>query len=458
MNKLPSGFVDRQLNNNLEKGTLPDNDLVAALDLIQRKFDEYSVSKEENINRDSLNLRIRQLKKVLSGDEKSRRSGLNGLSNSVGFFAKGAFGKKTKTGLLINQLHGKYKGKIAELEKQRSALKTEKDKDTEAFLESRDIFHMFADDISWMTKIRINKYIEDLEGSNSINTFDKMYEMIEGMLESDKGLVKKQKEELRAVRDQIGEGYKIEKERSPGGFRSGYDSKDVATTMHSRITGPILGLGKGQRLPIPGGTSDHAIVYEVKRGDDDKYTFSIFNTGDGCWKHMFGGGLFKGVAEFFRQLFGNRSQAYTISGLTKDSFTKDFLKKLVDISRDPNEGVGLVYKTVNNALLEGENKGHRVWHWKGQYIYRLQSEGTCAHASLEAWMRASMSEEIFKKLKMNMVAVSIDKLAKILKQLNNPQPSLSNIKAKDLTKERSARIEMVDRLSKGVLALQKTML
>ena len=147
------------------------------------------------------------------------------------------------------------------------------------------------------------------------------------------------------------------------------------------IESSIERLELGQSTLIPGGCSGHAILYQVQRTREDKYEFSIFNTGYG---NEFG-------QESSDKIGSDQFRVPSFSNLPKEAVTdQNFLMDLIRFKAKSGFGMDPVHKKIVNQLVE---KHHGVQGVREPHD--SQTWGTCSYDSVLSFLEYKLPPSLF---------------------------------------------------------------
>jgi len=140
----------------------------------------------------------------------------------------------------------------------------------------------------------------------------------------------------------------------------------------------IQEMKENEALLIPGGTTGHAVLYEVYKNPGGTYEFSIINTGLGIQVH--------------HNTKKDRIGIRTYEGLESSDLNAEFLIPLLHIATinppsiendQHSEGVKSIYRHLANKLkLENEKTGR--WH-------KEQRGGICTFKPLSVWLHGRIA-------------------------------------------------------------------
>lgn len=157
---------------------------------------------------------------------------------------------------------------------------------------------------------------------------------------------------------------------------------------------------------IPGGLSDHAMMYKIQQMPDKTYTFSILNTGLGVELHH-------------KQGEGDDTKYQTHlqwSGLSFDQVSDPkLIKNLVTLQQrasgeniaDPNavNPVSHIYSTVTTHFGMCDPPSE-----KSADYHKAQIRGTCTQQVTNTWMHQLLPESTYRKFKADMTDHSLKEL------------------------------------------------
>lgn len=165
---------------------------------------------------------------------------------------------------------------------------------------------------------------------------------------------------------------------------------------------------------LTGGWGGHAIMYEVLRQENGKYTFRVYNEGEGVQMH-------DQLQDKYKSKFAGCIEINDIP--EKLMFRRSFLASIQALCRVPHEGI----KGVNPdailvdhilPMLDGMRRA------MNPDIVRILSEqrgGTCTYRSLLAALAQQMSQQDYKQLKFEFKYFSLQKyLPQIEHHLKSP--------------------------------------
>jgi len=163
--------------------------------------------------------------------------------------------------------------------------------------------------------------------------------------------------------------------------------KDIAKMVRQRIENLL----PQQNMIIPGGygckQGGHAVIYNVRKELNGKFTFTIVNTGAGL-------GHFSGFFSNLYSQFSEKYHDYEIPNLTLDDVAnEEFLEKMLDVPIKDDGSVKKMYEPILKYLAKN-NEANIV---KGRYHWS-QKNGTCAHDSVICWMESMMDPQLFQAL------------------------------------------------------------
>ena len=284
-------------------------------------------------------------------------------------------------------------------------------------LRAKRVFHFFADDISRDHLGAMRTYDEELSGNYSLRTFYDMEKMLRLQI-LDPDISDEEKDLLEGVRKNIQEGYEL--------FSLNLDP--------NTITMKIKSLETGKRLIFPVNFLAHGVVYEIKREENGSCSFSIFNAGAGLREVM--------LARSGELLV----RPHTISGMSIQDFSEDFISKVVNLTIDSHSK----FIPFINSLINFRPGGPKIVRHDedSPYVFSPQQAGTCAGASLYACLGTICPPEVFIRLRMKILAVSIDKLRRSITELDEViEHPLQDHEIRDLRKNK----EKVEKLLESIV-------
>ncbi len=154
----------------------------------------------------------------------------------------------------------------------------------------------------------------------------------------------------------------------------------------------------GGSFILPGGfisqSTGHAVIFEIRRNQDD-YTFTVYNSGDGVDNHQSNWQTIVGSA--LQRLAATR--IYTVRKLDIVADV-NFHKDLLMLNRGEGESMDEVFEILDRQL--GESKVGK--------FYALQTNGTCAHDSIVCWLSSALRAPLFHALLIHMTTRGITSL------------------------------------------------
>jgi len=182
--------------------------------------------------------------------------------------------------------------------------------------------------------------------------------------------------------------------------------------------------GGSHQVLILGGSQDHGVVYQIKKEENETYSFNIINTGVGSKYDGLRGWLNGSVKDV----------KYT--GIRGEDLTPDFIKSLV--THDDYKNIDEVLTVIDRHFSEKKNV---VKGW-GR-IHNEQQHGTCASKSIASWLKGELPLKIGREFKFLMTEKKIN----ALKELKKPEKKGENFEKMAESKD------FKNRLSKSKLEI-----
>ncbi|MDP1836571.1 MAG: DUF3638 domain-containing protein [Chlamydiales bacterium] len=144
-----------------------------------------------------------------------------------------------------------------------------------------------------------------------------------------------------------------------------------ASSIKKAMEDHVLNLERGQSIFCAGGWGQHAVVYEFTRQQDNRFTFRIFNTGEGVHYHP---------------SYLTEQKTMTIPWITMENIKAEklthplFTRALWELRQPAEQEITAAdfYHTVL-GFLEGTLKSE---HFRADDLQIAQTSGTCTYASL----------------------------------------------------------------------------
>ncbi|MGE4573855.1 hypothetical protein, partial [Parachlamydia sp.] len=191
---------------------------------------------------------------------------------------------------------------------------------------------------------------------------------------------------------------------------------DISYEIQSKITL----LEKGKELLLPGGYTNikevngvqtitgHAVKYVIKKQENDKFSFTVINTGAGA-------GDYSGTFSWLKYLLHDGKHSdYVFDDLAKDQLSTAFFVSLLEqnVSTKGNDhSISHIFNILISGLLEGDSskikEGRR---------HAVQTNGTCTHDSVCSWLETQLSPELFDAFNLYMTGSGLYRLQKIRKR------------------------------------------
>jgi hypothetical protein len=171
----------------------------------------------------------------------------------------------------------------------------------------------------------------------------------------------------------------------------------------------------GETRVFPLGTYTHCVTVQVvcqegpsQRSPEGKYTYTIFNTGDG-------------VSDFHRTITTaqgeEKAKPLIFHGLPQTAFSYFFISELIRLSLQSST-VTEFYKLHDQYLVSEaggiKDKESGAWH-------QIQKYGTCTYTSVEAWIDSYLQEDQIKHLEFIKIQHSMNKQQKVVRLLQEEQ-------------------------------------
>ena len=135
-------------------------------------------------------------------------------------------------------------------------------------------------------------------------------------------------------------------------------------------------LSPGENIVIPGGHPGHSVLFQIKKEENNTYTFVIINTGDGAF-----------------QVQGTNPPQYC-DGLVRNLALEDvtnheFLVKL-GMANSHAENMEATFQLILEHLQKGD-----VTKLVGGRVHGIQVNRTCTYSCIESWMESELDPALF---------------------------------------------------------------
>ena len=171
----------------------------------------------------------------------------------------------------------------------------------------------------------------------------------------------------------------------------------------------IENLGVNERFVFPGGYvfpgNSHAVVFEVLRARENEFHFSIFNTGAGA---DFGQPFVDNIGK----KLGSTSQTKVplFTNLPKEAVSEqNFLIELIQYQVHPTRGMSPVIESIVNQFTQ-KFQGIQTT----RESHELQTWGTCAHDSVDAFLEYFLPPSLFTPFHYDMLLRARGELSALL--------------------------------------------
>jgi hypothetical protein len=195
----------------------------------------------------------------------------------------------------------------------------------------------------------------------------------------------------------------------------------------------------------------HAIAIEFCRQENNQFKMSLYNTGDGAEKLLDSWKIIKLIFDWFAHVHAVHD--VSIDEITKSTLIDDLFRP----SFEPQASAEVGKNAMMAPFKELQQQQRLV---QEEETYLLQTNGTCAHDSIMAWLSLQLDGHLFRCFKHFVINRSIEKLDSFQQQAVN----LVGVDVNTIAQLRISGVEQRDKLHdllkdelKEVIALRQTM-
>jgi len=173
--------------------------------------------------------------------------------------------------------------------------------------------------------------------------------------------------------------------QDPGGFCGAIYAKEEIDRLALEMKVSIEALKVGDVFLIPGGCVGHAVLFEVKRVEGDKFQFSIFNTGEG-------------IALGHTKISSTQVSSAVFVGLSKEAVSDSaFIATLLESSLSA-PSMKPVYIAIQEQFIH-KYSGRKI---EGK-PHDIQTWGTCTFDSIRAFLENALPSSLFVSFEYDMM-------------------------------------------------------
>lgn len=186
-------------------------------------------------------------------------------------------------------------------------------------------------------------------------------------------------------------------------------------TLHSpidEIMESIQTLAEGKSLILPGGCQKHAVLYVITKEQDERYRFTIINTGFGLRK----ADIMVDETGQMEMPPNGRMNDCSYNKLKKETLSQEFIQRLM-IKKYDEKDMQEVNRFIEETLYNPNERN-----WQLGRMHKQQSNGTCTMSCLLAYLRNALGKEEYQQFKKWMIAHAIRHFENTLRTHNPKNP------------------------------------